>query len=107
MRNERHNCGGILRNKQVAITKNIGGLFYTFTVEGKQCTSCSEEVISRDTLRKLEVLPVRARITYSKKRGAIFTLDTPIIGLLDAGTATDSISRNPTVDTGRVAYAHP
>ncbi len=104
MRNERHNCGGILRNKQVAVTKNIGGFFYTFTVEGKQCTSCSEEVISRNTLRQLEKLPVKSEVVNRRKMGTLFTLDIPIIHTSTAVSLPDSIRTNPAKDTGIVAY---
>ncbi len=107
MGNERHNCGGILKNKQVTVTKKIGGLFYTFTVEGKQCTSCSEEVISRGTLRDLEMLPMKARLTRNAWWGDIITLAVPIIGLPTVETVTDSTFTTPIVATSQVANVYP
>ena len=104
MRNERHNCGGILRNKQVTVTKNMGGLFYTFTVEGKQCTSCSEEVISRNTLRELEVLPVKPERVNRRKMGTLYTLDIPFIHASTMGSLPASVRPSPVEDTGLVAY---
>ena len=104
MRNERHNCGGILRNKQVTVTKNIGGLFYTFTVEGKQCTSCSEEVISRNTLRELEALPVKPERVNRRKMGTLFTLDVPIIHASTIGSIPDNIRTSPVWNTGLLAH---
>ena len=104
MKNERHNCGGILRNKQVTVTKNIGKFFYTFTVEGKQCTKCKEEVISRDTLRELESLPVKPDCVHRRKAGTLFTVDTPSIHGTTAGSILASTRPIPTKDTGQLAH---
>ncbi len=104
MRNERHNCGGILRKKQVAITKNFGGLLFTFTVEGKQCNSCSEEVISRNTLRELEVLPVKIEHVNRRKMGTLSTLAIPIINVSTTGSLPDGIRVSPTEDTSLLAH---
>ena len=104
MRNERHNCGGILRKQTVTVTKNVDGLDYVFTVEGKQCISCSEEVISRNTLRGLETLPVEATRVDRRRMGTLFTLDVPIICASTAESVPDSVTVSPAENTGLVAY---
>ena len=98
MKMERHNCGGTLRRTQVTLTRNIGGLLFTFDVPGKQCSVCSEEVISHDTAYKLETRLGRWESLYT-------TLNAPTIHLSSMGTAIDDTSLSPVTDTGRVAYA--
>ena len=106
MKNERHNCGGILKKKRVAVTKNIGGFNYTFIVEGKQCNKCLEEVVSRDTLHTLEVSPSEIIFSHSKSKG-IYTLDIPVISLPSAGTVIDNTIYSSSVSTGEVVRATP
>lgn len=111
MKNERHNCGGILKEKRVAVTRNIGGFNYTFIVEGKQCNKCLEEIISRDTLHALEVSPSEVIFSHSKSKGIytvdIDNLDIPVIGLPSAGTVIDNTIYSSSVSTGEVIYATP
>ncbi len=51
---EKHNCGGNLKRQRISVTRVIDGIRFTYSVVGKKCTRCSEEVISRDTARALE-----------------------------------------------------
>lgn len=108
MKNERHNCGGILKKKRVAVTRNTGGLNYTFIVEGKQCNKCLGEVISRDTLHALEVSPSEVIFSHSRSKG-VYTLgiDIPVIGIPSAGTVIDNTIYSSSVSTGEVAHATP
>lgn len=103
---ERHNCGGTLRPTQVTLTRDIGGLQYTYSVPGKKCSVCSEEVISHDTAYELETL--LGRWESRRRRGGILytTLNAPIIHLPCVGTAIGSANPNPVSDTGRVAYTY-
>lgn len=106
MKMERHNCGGTLRHTQVTLTRNIGGLLFTFDVPGKQCSVCSEEVISYDTAHELETRLLGAWEFVYKRRGQLFsTLNAPIIHLPSMGTAINDTNLSPVTDTGRVAYA--
>lgn len=101
---ERHNCGGTLRRTQVALTRSIGGLLYTFTVPGKKCSICSEEVISHDTADKLDRLLGRWE-SSGHRRGRLYTtLNAPTIYL--PGTGTTFVKAGPTLETGKVAYTY-
>jgi len=98
---ERHNCGGILKNSQVSIKRVIGGFSYSFNVLGKKCSRCSEEVVSRDTVRELETgLRVWEHST-SRKGQSFFVLDMPVITA--SSTGTDKIAMSNPYDTGAVA----
>jgi len=80
---QRHGCGGILTPVTVAVSREIGGLFFEFSeVDGLRCSQCGIEVIERGTALELEqIATFITQQSIEPERGVVITTSMPMISL--------------------------
>lgn len=78
-----HGCGGILMPAYVAVSRDVGDLYFEFSdVSGFRCSQCEIQVIERETALDLEQFETFITQRMDEpERGLTITTTMPMISL--------------------------